>query len=143
MADCARHQFPSTAAPNSIQIVDLFGRVERQRFVDTYLQPKNELLVAIKTAAVGKYVVLLNGEKLVGWNDVDTRTVGPTWLQFGMYWHGVIRDEYAQRAEQVASGETVVTFMEHLLEKYEYHDDIDFAELPTYDPNTDGYRCHP
>ena len=136
------HQFPSTASPNSLQIIDHFeGRTERQRFVDTFLGERNELLVAIRTAQVGKYVVFLNGEKLVEWNDINTVPSAATWLQYGVYWHGVIRDKYAQRAEQVASGESVVTFVEHRVEKYEYQDDIDFALLKSHDPNVDGFRC--
>lgn len=136
------HQFPSTAAPNSIQIVDAFGgRNERQRFVDVYLQERNELIVAIHNAVLGKYVVFLNGQELVRWSDVDTRAGAPAWLQYGIYWHGMIRDKYDQRAEQIASGEYTATMTHHRVEKYEYPSAIDFDLLKANDPNVSGFRC--
>ena len=136
------YQFPSTAAPNSIQVIHNFGgQNERQRFVNTYLQERNELLVAVHNAQNGGYVVFLNGQELARWSELDTRAGAPAWLQYGIYWHGVIRSNYSQRAEQVASGESIATMTHHRIEKYEYPAAIDFNLLNAHDPNVSGFRC--
>jgi hypothetical protein len=136
----AKAQFSDDDDTPYVQTV-CFG--ERVRHEGVYLQPRNELLMVVHNSATeGEFGIWLNGQKLDGRSGIDTHpSTSGTWLQFGLYEHGLIYDHSAERAEQVASGSTRASYVYHRFEKLTYAGPIDFTAIEWYDPNASGYQC--
>ena len=120
----------SNAVPNDLQVV-AFGQRLR---LGKMLRPKNDLLVVIHNHPNGKYKVSLNGETLHQATGIDTlASTQGSWSQFGLYPHGLHDDQ--NRADQIASGFTRVSFVYSHFEKLSYEGVVDLEAFGTRDPN--------
>lgn len=110
--------------PNIVQVVDDDDRIA----TGVMLAAENDLVVMIHNDVNGKYRVLLNGQILFEKTDYDT-LAAPTgsWVQFGLYPHGF--QNATQRANQVASGQSVLSFMVRSFEKWSFPFELQFERF--------------
>lgn len=118
------------AIPGDLQVVAFGDRLRLGKF----LQPKNELAVAIYNSAQGGYRVSLNGEVLYEASGLDTRAAPQgSWTQFGLYPHGL--HDAQNRADQIASGFPSAAFRYESYSKLGVKGELDLATITTMDPN--------